>query len=262
MCGLLLAQGDTTGWWVAGATLLTALVAATGGAVVSILVSRSNQRIKEAESRAKIDADARAGTVQEWRELTHATQERFEAQQQRHDEQVVAWQKQHGELSERVYALHQTNAECEKDRAGQAGEIRLLQAAVQRLQAQAGDTLPAVSAAVILADTEGTLRVVSPAISLILHWHPAELVGKNVEKVIPERFRAAHREGLARFRATGTPPWTERVISTFALTGDGSEVPVAVTLSGWQSVKGEWFVSAEVRRRVLPPAAAGGGGAS
>ena len=60
--------------------------------------------------------------------------------------------------------------------------------------------------------------------------------------------REAHRRGMEAIRSTGVPPWTERVVVGHGLTKDGQEVPVSITLSGWQD-KGSWMLSAEVRRR-------------
>jgi PAS domain S-box-containing protein len=111
------------------------------------------------------------------------------------------------------------------------------------------DVPPVSIPCLIIADMNGVVKEASPAIAPVLHWLPRDVRGKNVEMLIPERFREAHRAGLERFRTTMQPPWPERSIVTYALAKDGSEVPVAISLTSFPVGANDWLLSATVRRR-------------
>jgi PAS domain S-box-containing protein len=77
---------------------------------------------------------------------------------------------------------------------------------------------------------------------LVTYWNrsaekafgiPAEeAIGHELAQlIIPERYRAAHRKGIKRFLADGTGPLLERPTELSALRADGSEFPVALTVS-------------------------------
>lgn len=59
-----------------------------------------------------------------------------------------------------------------------------------------------------------------------------EAIGRELgELIIPERYRAEHRSGIKRFLADGTGPLLERPTELTALRADGTEFPVALTVS-------------------------------
>src|SRR5581483_5599914 len=62
-------------------------------------------------------------------------------------------------------------------------------------------------------------------------WSRAEAVGRAVaDTIIPPQYRAAHRNGLARFLATGEGPLLNRRLEITALHRDGREFPVEMTI--------------------------------
>ncbi len=59
-----------------------------------------------------------------------------------------------------------------------------------------------------------------------------QALGRSLaETVLPERHRAAHREGLRRFRETGESPLVEQRLHLQARRSDGSELPVEMTIT-------------------------------
>ncbi len=55
--------------------------------------------------------------------------------------------------------------------------------------------------AVIVADAAtGTIVLWNPAAETLFGYTAAEVVGRSIELLVPERLRARHREGLARYR--------------------------------------------------------------
>lgn len=108
-----------------------------------------------------------------------------------------------------------------------------------------------VREAVVVASLE-TNRIVlwNPSASTILGFALDDVIGQPVEKVIPDRFRALHRAGWERYRATGDGRYvsSRHPIAVSALRKDGSEVPVELTLSPLAEPRtGERYVLALLR---------------
>lgn len=77
---------------------------------------------------------------------------------------------------------------------------------------------------------------------LVTYWNPraeelfgvmrADAIGRAVaDLIVPERYRAAHIQGIARFLQDGTGPLLERKVEIEALRADGTEFPVELTIS-------------------------------
>ena len=63
-------------------------------------------------------------------------------------------------------------------------------------------------------------------------WSAEEALGRKVELlIVPERFRAAHRAGLARLNRGGMPKLFGQRLQLWALHRDGREFPVELTLN-------------------------------
>jgi PAS domain S-box-containing protein len=85
---------------------------------------------------------------------------------------------------------------------------------------------------------------------LILTWnkgaerifqHGTEIVGETVTTIIPERYREAHRRGLRRFLETGEKRLIGKTAELRALRKDGTEFPMELSLSSWESTSGAFF---------------------
>lgn len=95
--------------------------------------------------------------------------------------------------------------------------------------------------AVISMDERGRVAYWNPSAERIFDVSEDAALGRLVsELIIPERFRQAHVDGIARFLAEGVGPLLERRVEVIALRGDGSEFPVELTISaaregpGWR----------------------------
>jgi PAS domain S-box-containing protein len=86
--------------------------------------------------------------------------------------------------------------------------------------------------AVIVMDTEGVVRGWNDVAERCFGIAAGEALGKRMsELIIPHRFRAAHEAGLARFMATGAGPVIDQLIEIEALTADGREIPVELSIT-------------------------------
>ena len=106
--------------------------------------------------------------------------------------------------------------------------------------------LEAAPDAMVIVDEGGTIRIVNSQTERLFGWDRAELLGKPVEVLIPDRFRdshAAHRQAYAhapRTRNMGTG------LELYGRRKDGSEFPVEVSLSPLVTPTGR-LVTAAVR---------------
>jgi PAS domain S-box-containing protein len=88
------------------------------------------------------------------------------------------------------------------------------------------DSLPD---ALILADTEGVIRLWNAAAERLFGHAREDAVGRNLNLLIPERFRPAHDAGFARAIQTGQLRTGTRVLRTRADHQDGRKLYVDFT---------------------------------
>jgi PAS domain S-box-containing protein len=91
--------------------------------------------------------------------------------------------------------------------------------------------LEALPDVVVVADARGRVLYANPAVRSLLGHEPADLRGRPLDVLVPERLRAAHNRGYARFLVTGVGTLVGATTQVPALHADGSEVAVELTLS-------------------------------
>jgi sigma-B regulation protein RsbU (phosphoserine phosphatase) len=64
--------------------------------------------------------------------------------------------------------------------------------------------LEALPDMVVVADPHGRITYVNRAVSTLLGHDPAALLGQSLTVLMPERLRAGHGTGFARYAATGS----------------------------------------------------------
>ncbi len=87
---------------------------------------------------------------------------------------------------------------------------------------------------VIVADAK-TQRIVlwNQAATSIFGYSPSEALELRVEDLVPERFKAHHRAGMARYHKTGRGPYidADRLLDLPAVAKTGKEIRVELSLS-------------------------------
>ncbi|MBK6528047.1 MAG: PAS domain S-box protein [Deltaproteobacteria bacterium] len=85
---------------------------------------------------------------------------------------------------------------------------------------------------IIVMDEAGRVREFNPAAEQVFGYSRAAAMGRMLaELIIPERFREAHRAGLARYLATGQPTILGRRVTLTAQRSDGTELPVELAIA-------------------------------
>lgn len=86
--------------------------------------------------------------------------------------------------------------------------------------------------AVITIDERGVIQEWNPRAESMFGWPSEEAIGQELAQlIVPERFRAAHRQGLARYLAAGIGPALNKRIELSGLRRNGSEFPVELAIS-------------------------------
>lgn len=100
---------------------------------------------------------------------------------------------------------------------------------LRRDTVQSEALLEALPDAVVIADETGTIRIWNRAAEELFGYTAREIVGKPLTELMPEEFRARHREAFARCVAEGRVP--RRFIEGEALRKDGHAFPIQWALT-------------------------------
>ncbi len=85
--------------------------------------------------------------------------------------------------------------------------------------------------AIVGMDTAGLITIWTPQAERIFGWKEDEVIGQRMSVIIiPERYRRAHEEGLARYLQSGKGPVLNKLIELIALHRDGTEFPVELSI--------------------------------
>lgn len=87
----------------------------------------------------------------------------------------------------------------------------------------------------------------NPAAERLLGWKPAELVGRPLVDIVPQRLRTAHLDGFLRYTRTHEPRLIGRPVRVPALRKDGSEVEVELNLGAFHTGEGQEMVVGTLR---------------
>ncbi len=101
--------------------------------------------------------------------------------------------------------------------------------------------------AVITIDHNQKIEIWNHAAEKTFGYNAVEVIGMDLaDLIVPERFRAAHREGVAQFLRTGRARLSNEVIETIGQQADGTEIPIELSLSITYT-SGEMYIVGIVR---------------
>lgn len=100
--------------------------------------------------------------------------------------------------------------------------------------------------AVISIDSEGRVVLWNQGAAEMFGYKEEEMIGETLEAIIPERYRAAHVEGLERVGSGGEHHVIGKTVELGAVDREGKEFPIELSLATWD-VDGERFYSGIVR---------------
>ena len=86
---------------------------------------------------------------------------------------------------------------------------------------------------IVTADITGAIVFCNPAAAELFGYEQDEILGRPLTALMPERYRTAHAEGIARLVSTRDPRVIERTVELHGLKKDGTEFPIELSLSSW-----------------------------
>jgi PAS domain S-box-containing protein len=99
-------------------------------------------------------------------------------------------------------------------------------------EARQSAVLEAAHDAVISIDRRARVSYVNSAFTTIFGYRADEVTGRELaEVVVPPSLREAHRQGFARYLATGEPHILDRRLEITAMRADGTEFPAELTVT-------------------------------
>jgi PAS domain S-box-containing protein len=98
----------------------------------------------------------------------------------------------------------------------------------------------------VLANGDGTIVVVNKQVERLFGYRRDELIGQNVDLLVPERFRAQHPTDRANYTSNPSVRLMGTGRDVFARRKDGSEFPVEIGLSPIVTAQGTMILSAIV----------------
>ncbi len=114
--------------------------------------------------------------------------------------------------------------------------------------------------AVIFADRDGAIRVWNRGAEAIFGYAAAEVLGKSLDLIIPERLRRAHWEGFRRAIDSGNTKHGARVLTTRSVHKDGRKLYLDLSFGLIKDAAGVVAGALAVGRDCTAREAARGGG--
>ena len=98
-------------------------------------------------------------------------------------------------------------------------------------EARQGAILEAAHDAIITMDAQLNIREFNPAAEHMFGYARLDILGRNVDLLLPEADRVKHLNALSQYLANGTGPLADRQREMTGLKADGSEFPVELSVA-------------------------------
>jgi PAS domain S-box-containing protein len=102
------------------------------------------------------------------------------------------------------------------------------------------------SDAIIMINDQGNVCYWNIAAEKMFDYTGSEMMGRNLELIMPQYFRQAHRKAFKKFVATGDGEKIGKIYEVSALHKDGTEFPIELSISGLL-LKGRWHAVGVIR---------------
>lgn len=88
----------------------------------------------------------------------------------------------------------------------------------------------AMPEAVVYSDCEGVVRLWNRGAEMIFGYREEDVLGRTLDLIIPERWRARHWEGYRRVMRTGVTRYGREVLAVPASRSDGTRISIEFSI--------------------------------
>lgn len=106
--------------------------------------------------------------------------------------------------------------------------------------------IEAIPAAMIVVDASGRITLLNSQAEQLFGYHPGELVGQQIERLLPARYRSDHPQFRVMFHSDARPRPMGAGRELYALARDGREIPVEIGLNPIETADGPMVLAAIV----------------
>ena len=106
----------------------------------------------------------------------------------------------------------------------------------------------AIGDAVMVCDAQGAILLWNPACERMFGHTEAEVLGKTMDLIIPERLRKRHWEGYEKTMATGITKYGHDVLRVPAIDKQGNSLSIAFTVAMLHGTDGKVSAIASIIR--------------
>lgn len=104
--------------------------------------------------------------------------------------------------------------------------------------------------AIIIIDSKASITYWNRSAEKMFGYMADDVIGESLSIIIPERYRQAHIDGIQRVLSGGEPRVIGKTVEVTALTKDGLEFPIELSLSSWRMGE-EMFFTGLIRDNSL-----------
>ena len=122
-------------------------------------------------------------------------------------------------------------------------ERKKAEEALRESEARSRAVSEMASDAIISCDANGLIVSWNKAAETMFGYTEAEAVGQMDTLIVSEQLRERHLQGLARLKEGGEPRIIAKMVEVPARKRDGSEFPVELSLSTWETKSGRFYTT-------------------
>ena len=119
--------------------------------------------------------------------------------------------------------------------------VSKVRSALRESEAEFRSVMESAIDAIITGDAEGRIRSWNSAATALFGHTEAEVLGRPIEIIIPDRYHEAHQEGIRRVSSGGPSHVIGKTVELEAVRSDGGEFPVELSLATWTLDDNRYF---------------------
>jgi PAS domain S-box-containing protein len=96
---------------------------------------------------------------------------------------------------------------------------------------------------IVTTNLDGKIHFFNHSLEKIFGYHRAELTGKSLTTLMPDRYKGSYLKELERFKNSGYHRLVGKTVVTTGLKKNGTEFPLEMSLSSWKSGEKFYFTS-------------------